>query len=178
MKPLLLAPLLALSLVSAQTVAASPQPSLSPDAFAARFYRTYLKLKMDGLPDERQYKVLAPLLSAELQRLFEAAQIEQARASTEHPDEKPPWADGDLFTSLFEGAQSFRIGRPKLRRGGDYADVPVRLAYRGRRGRMVRWEDTLVLVRTPEGWRVWDIKLNGDWQFKNGASLRAVLRAE
>jgi hypothetical protein len=176
MKSLLLAPLLALSLASGQFAAASPRPSASPAVFAARFYRTYLKLKMNGLPDERQYKVLAPLLSSELQQLFVAAQAEQVRAFKEHPDEKPPWIDGDLFTSLHEGAQSFRIGRPTLR--GDYADVPVRLSYRGLRGRIVRWEDTLVLIRTVEGWRVWDIKLNGDWQFKNGASLRAVLRAE
>ncbi|HEV2800725.1 MAG TPA: hypothetical protein VGW12_09520 [Pyrinomonadaceae bacterium] len=176
MKSLLLAPLLALSLGSAHLVAASPRQSASPADFAARFYRTYLKLKMNGLPDEKQYKVLAPLLSSQLQQLFAAARVEQDRAIREQPDEKPPWIEGDLFTSLYEGAHSFRIGRPKLR--GEYADVPVRLAYRGDRGRTVRWEDTLVLVRTPQGWRIWDIKLNGDWQFKNGASLRAILRAE
>jgi hypothetical protein len=56
--------------------------------------------------------------------------------------------------------------------------VPVHLEYRGRSSSVSRWEDTLVLVRTRAGWRVWDIKLNGDWQFKNGASLRGVLGAD
>ncbi|MDQ1557646.1 MAG: hypothetical protein QOD32_706 [Pyrinomonadaceae bacterium] len=171
MKFLLLAPLLAVTLASGQTLAKPPARAESPADFAARFYRTYLKLKMNGLPDDRQYRSLAPLLSPDLRRLIEAARVEQTAAIKAHPDEKPPWIDGDLFTSLHEGAQSFRVGRPTLR--GEYADVPVRLAYR-RRG-VTRWEDTLVLIRTPAGWRVWDIKLNGDWQFKNGDSLRAVL---
>jgi hypothetical protein len=170
----LLAPLLALTLASGQTLAQTPGQTSSTE-FAARFYRTYLKLKVRGLPDAEQYKALSPLLSSDLQRLFEAARIEQAKAIAEHPDEKPPWADGDLFTSLFEGATSFRLGRPKRR--GEYTDVPVRLAYRGG-GAVSRWEDTLVLIRTGDGWRVWDIKLNGDWQFKNGASLRGVLSAD
>lgn len=174
MKSLLLAPLLTLTLASGQTLAQTPGQPSSRD-FATRFYRTYLKLKMNGLPDDEQYKVLSPLLSSDLRRLFEAARIKQDKAFKEHPDEKPPWADGDLFTSLHEGATSFRLGTPKRR--GKYRDVPVSLAYRGRRS-VSRWEDTLALIRTPAGWRVWDIKLNGDWQFKNGPSLRGVLGAD
>lgn len=51
----------------------------------------------------------------------------RAKLIQEHPDEKPPRGDGDLFTSLFEGAQSFRLGRPTVL--GNRAEVPVHLAY-------------------------------------------------
>lgn len=165
--------MLALVLASGETLAVASRES-SARSFAVRFYRTYVRLKMSGLPDAKQYRTLSPLLSADLRRLFEAARVEQDKAARERPDEKPPWNDGDLFTSLFEGAQSFTIGQPKMR--GQYAEVPVKLAYRSG-GSVSRWEDTLVLVRTREGWRVWDVLLKGDWAFKNGDSLRGVLRA-
>ena len=32
-----------------------------PAQVASRFYRAYLKLKISGLPDEKQYKALEPL---------------------------------------------------------------------------------------------------------------------
>ena len=58
---------------------------------------------------------------------------------------KPPWEDGDMFTSLFEGAQSFKVG--KLRKRAAYTDVSISLEYK-ENGQAVRWVDTLVLVKT------------------------------
>lgn len=144
--------------------------------FAERFYQTYLELNARGLPDENQLISLAPFLSDDLRRLFEKARVEQERFVKENSaDEKPPWADGDLFTSLFEGARTFKIGKTKTR--GAYTEISVHLKYR-ENGETVRWTDTLVLVETKKGWRVWNILLNGDWQFKNGSDLRRILSAE
>jgi hypothetical protein len=144
-------------------------------AVASEFYRTYLKLKISGLPDEKQYKILEPLLSSDLLKLLRAAKQKQEEFIKEHPDEKPPWIEGDLFTSSFEGAHSFRLGRATVR--GDRARIPVHLEYRDSRDR-VRWTDTIVLIRSGDGWRVWDILLNGQWEFKMGSSLRQILQAE
>ena len=174
MKRLMFLPVLVLLLAFGSAFAASPKPE-SPEMFATRFYRTYLKLKMNGLPDGKQLKVLSPLLSEDLRQMFEAAKREQEKFIKEHADEKPPWIEGDLFTSLFEGAKSFKIGVPKMR--GEYTDVPVNLQYRDKQG-ITRWSDTLVLIRTKEGWRVWDILMNGEWQFKSGSSLRSILKIE
>ena len=146
----------------------------SPEAFAARFYRTYLRLKVNGLPDAKQFKALSPLLSPDLRQLFEDAKREQEKFIKENPDEKPPWIEGDLFTSLFEGAQSFKVGSSQAR--GEYREVPVRLQYRTGK-EVTRWSDTLVLARTKTGWQVWDILLKGEWQFKQGGSLRDILKA-
>jgi hypothetical protein len=147
-----------------------------PKDFANRFYRTYLELNARGLPGDKELKSLAPFLSDDLRRLFEKARDKQKRFVEENSaDEKPPWADGDLFTSLFEGAQTFKIGKAKTR--GAYTQISVHLKYR-ENGETARWNDTLVLVETNEGWRVWNILLNGDWQFKNGSDLRRILGAE
>lgn len=120
--------------------------------------------------------MLSPYLGEDLRLLFKKAKLEQKRFIAENPaDMKPPWIEGDMFTSLFEGAQSFKIGKVKTR--GVYTDVSVNLEYK-ENGETSRWTDTLVLVKTKEGWRVWDILLNGDWQFKAGSNLRQMLGAD
>ncbi len=155
--------------VSAQTSRASARNA------AERFYRTYLKLQVRGLPDHRQLRELRPLVSNDLQELFAAAIKTQATFIKQHPDEKPPWGDGDLFSSLFEGAQSFTLGAPVVR--GKRAEVPVHLVY-SQGGQTTRWSDLLVLEKVGRGWRVWDIVMKGEWAFKSGSTLRKILSSE
>ena len=167
-----LTPILILLFLLASGPPVAGQERASPQTTANRFYRTYLKLNVRGLPDEKELKALSPFLSRDLQQLFKDARNTQQKYIREHPDDKPPWADGDLFTSLFEGANSFRLGAPRIK--GDRAEVPVHLAYRGG-GATSRWSDVLVLTRTADGWRVSDILLKAEWAFKSGQSLRSVL---
>jgi hypothetical protein len=173
MKNLLIAALVVLALSVGQSVCAQ-SPGSSPTRAAEQFYRTYLKLKINGLPNDHQLKILAPLITSDLKDLFVTARKIQAKHIQEHPDEKPPWADGDLFTSLFEGAQSYRIGRVKDL--GDIAEVPVQLEYQ-QGGSTTRWSDVLVLVRTGKRWLVSEILMKGEWQFKSGGSLRSILNS-
>src|SRR5215510_12290656 len=174
MKRLLPTTLIAVFLtVCSAMVGAAEEPS--PNEVASRFYRAYLKLKIYGLPNDAQYKVIAPLLSSDLRRLIQIARRKQAKFIAEHPDEKPPWIEGAMFSSLFEGAHSFRLGPAATR--GNRARVPVHLEYHEGKDR-THWTDILVLVRSEDGWRIWDILLKGDWQFKMGGSLRQILQAE
>ena len=170
MKNLILITLLVLLLAPLQRAAAQGSPSATQAA--NRFYRTYLKLKILGLPNSEQMKARTPLITPDLNDLFEAARKTQAQFIKDHPDEKPPWADGDLFTSLFEGAQSFKLGRPTA--NGDRVEIPVQLAYH-QGGSTTRWSDVIVLVRDKNRWLVSDILLKGEWAFKSGDSLRKNL---
>jgi hypothetical protein len=167
--------LILLLLLACWTPVAGQRERPFPQVTADRFYRTYLKLKVRGLPNEKELKALSPFLSRDLQQLFKDARSTQQKYIREHPDDKPPWDDGDLFTSLFEGANSFRLGVSRIK--GARAEVPVHLAYRGG-GSISRWSDVLVLTRTGDGWRVWDILLKGEWAFKSGESLRGVLSSD
>lgn len=154
--------------VSAQATSES-----TPASRARAFYELYLKLNVRGLPDAAQEKMLAPFLNPKLQQLVSTAKREQAKYIKQHPDEKPPWIEGDLFSSLFEGAQSFVIGPVRIK--GPRAEVDINLENR-EGGSIVQWSDTLILQRDESGWRVWDIVFKGDWQFKTGNSLRGVLQ--
>ena len=171
MKSFLITTVVVLLLALGQPVCAQSSAS-SPTRAAEQFYRTYLKLKIQGLPNNNQLKILSPLITSDLKELFVTAKEIQAKSIREHPDEKPPWADGDLFSSLFEGAQSFRIGHPSNR--GDTTEVPVQLTYR-QGGSTTRWSDVLILVRNGKRWLVSDILLRGEWAFKSGDSLRSIL---
>jgi hypothetical protein len=174
MKRPVLTTLIAVFLIACSTRAGAARGS-SPNEVASRFYRAYLKLKIDGLPNDAQYKVIAPLLSSDLRRLIRIARNKQAKFIAEHPDEKPPWIEGAIFSSLFEGAHSFRLGPATIR--GGRAWVPVHLEYREGKD-SARWTDILALVQTRDGWRIRDILLKGDWQFKMGSSLRQILQTE
>ena len=164
----ILALLLLVSLVQAA-------PPASPKDVAAQFYRTCHKLKISGLPTVQQTKLLAPYLSEELQQLIRAAREKQAQFIKEHPDEKPPWIEGDFFSSSFEGSHGFRVGTPVVQEAR--AEVPIHLFYRDGK-KMIRWSDTLVLTRTNKGWVVSDLLYKAPWEFKPGTSLRGVLQAE
>ena len=171
MKKLFIPALILSILALGQSVCAQSSTS-SPTRAAQQFYRTYLKLKINGLPNDNQLKLLSPLVTSDLKDLFLAARKIQAEYIREHPDEKPPWGDGDLFSSLFEGAQSFRIGRASVR--GNSAEVPVQLRYR-QGGATSSWSDVLVLERIGRRWLVSDILMKGEWAFKSGNSLRSIL---
>ena len=170
--------LLAVSFACAATCVAqpvSPPPLPPPKATAEEFYRTYIKLQIRGLPSDEELKTLSPMLSPNLKLLFENAARVKAKYIRDNLDEKPPWHDGDLFTSLFEGAKSFKVGTPRMR--GTRSEVPVELAFSGD-GATTRWSDTLVLVREKGRWKVWDILFKGEWAFKQGNSLRGVLSSD
>ena len=150
------------------------QKSDSPQAVAQRFYDFYLAEQMNnGLPTIEQCRQMTPLLSRAMQDAFGKARREQDKFSTEHPGEKPPFVDGDLFTSLFEGATSYRIA--KIDTDNTHADVIVALKYSDPKGHDVEWTDRLVLVQENEHWVVEDLEYGGNWDFANHGSLRQSL---
>jgi hypothetical protein len=169
MKTLLLSTLVLCAglLASEAKDAKAPQPSDT----AERFYAAYIRLKVTGLPDEKQAKVLDPLFAPEVKKLLDAARAEQQKFIRENKDEKPPWIEGSFFSSLFEGMHGYKLGTPVL--NGDKASIPVTLSYK-EGGRTTQWIDVMILEKTPDGWLISDIFLNGPWDFKAGNSLRQI----
>jgi hypothetical protein len=144
----------------------------SPDSLARRFLDAYVKFRVSGLPSEEQMKTFSPLLTPEIVALIGAARAEQDDFRKKNPDEKPPWVEGALFSSLFEGVTSYRLGDPVA--SGDRASIPVYWEY-SEGGETSRWIDVLSLTRTGDTWKVADIFFCAPWDFRPGPTLRTVL---
>lgn len=161
--------------ISCPRVEAEDSKASDAKTVADRFYKAYFKLDLQGLPTEEQMKELASMLSSELNTLLVKARREQEKSIKENPGEKPPWIEGNLFGSLFEGMHSFTLGTPVM--SDDKASFPVTLEYR-EGTKSIRWIDVISLENVNGEWKVWDIFFTGPWDFKQGASLRTAISSE
>lgn len=138
---------------------------------AKTFYEALLKHQPRGLPTEEQMKVFSPLFCNEINEGIAKARDEQQKFMREHPGDKPPWIEGNLFASLYEGVSSFSLGEPSV--DGHKTSIPVYLRYDNGEEH-ARWIDVIVLEHKDNQHRVWDIFLNGPWGFREGPNVRAM----
>jgi len=144
-----------------------------PQQAVGEFYGDLRHLKVDGLPDAKTWRQLKPRVSPELGTAIESAQKQQKAALKVEPDEKPPFADGDLFSSLFEGPQKYTVGQARIKE--DRAEVPVLFSHSDR-GDTIRWTDTVVAIKTSHGWLVDDVIYGGRWDFAPKGTLSEALK--
>lgn len=149
----------------------------APDVVVNRFYTAYLHAKSPGLPSESQMKALAPHLSARLQESIRAARVYQKQYEREHPGDKPPFADGDLFSSLFEGPTSFEVEPGEETPEG--SKIVVRFSYQdpAKPSEVFRWQDAVIVRKEGKRYVVDDVLYLGDWEFKNSGRLSDVLKS-
>lgn len=137
-------------------------------------YQVLIDSQVTGAPTPGQLAAMAPYLSRELVELLRAAGRQRDSAAAASPDEKPPFAEGDLFTSLFEGPSGWVVEpRPA---GGSANRLPVRFRYDGTVP-PVSWVDTVVVSSEPGRPVVADVVYGGSWAFANRGALVATLRA-
>ncbi|MGE0440175.1 MAG: hypothetical protein AB7L66_10680 [Gemmatimonadales bacterium] len=138
------------------------------EAAVAGLYRTVIRLRLAGAPTAAQLDSLAPYLSSGLRADLDRARRLRETEEQAHPGDKPPFADGDLFSSLFEGPTAIDAVV-----GAD--DRFVAHLRDERPTPAVSWTDTVVVV--DEGGRpaVDDVRYGGTWDFANRGSLRAAL---
>jgi hypothetical protein len=144
----------------------------APDDVAMALYRTLALQQVRGAPSPAQLAAIEPYLGADLHARLRAARemhdAERARA----PDEKPPFADGDLFTSLFEGPTSFTVVSDVTSDGTHH--VTMRFTY-DKASSPVIWTDEVVVSSESGRWVVTDVIYGGHWDFANKGSLRSAL---
>jgi len=164
-------PLLLLLLFAACS-SAGLERSLAPAQVVQRFYETRIAARMNGAPSEAELALLAPYLSDTLTSLLRAARRVQEADRERAPDEKPAFAEGDLFSSLFEGPSSVvveakdTVGTPRR--------YVARLTYQAPDGPFT-WTDE-VLVEAERGrWVISDFEFQGTWDFATHGTLRRGL---
>ncbi len=163
--------------IAAQGSAPVTEPSAAlanamstPAGAAETFYRTKMELKIDGLPQEWQLANLTGTITPELNRVFDKASFTQAAFIINKKEGKPPWVEGDLFSSLFEGVTTFKTGAASIT--GTTAEVPLALTHTAH-GQTTQWTDHLILKQVNGGsWLVDDLRYGGTWD----AAARGTLR--
>lgn len=155
-------------------IAASCGAPKSPTASVVEdFYKARLEARIIGAPDEKQLRTLAPYLGEELRGLLDQAHKRRLDDTARAPGDKPAFADGDLFSSLFEGPTSFKVGADEVT--GDVHRVSVQLAF-DRQQPVVSWTDKVVVKSENGKSVVVDIEYGGSWAFGNKGTLVSMLK--
>ncbi len=182
MKGLWLAAIFAAAPALAQTPPAAPGDSVAAvNAFYA-VYAVYAPQRAQGggIPDATERVRLQPVLSPRLNKQLVEAARAQARLTAKVRNAVPPMLEGDIFSSLFEGATGWKVGT--CQQSGKTARCSVALSYTPpppppgvRPEKPANWNDTVLLAMTPQGWKVDDIVYDAHFAFGNTGRLSGML---
>lgn len=177
------------ALVLAALLLASPAALAADDpAIAAgSFYDVYAVQHKTGggIPDATGRLRYSAVLTPALNTLLNQAAAAQARTAARIKASGPkaavmPMFQGDIFTSLFEGADNWQIGECKG--DGTSARCPVALTHadapvKGKPpAKPTHWRDVLVVAHTPAGWKVDDVIYDTGFAFGNTGRLTDMLK--
>jgi len=174
MRPVLSVLLLLSSLVCAF---AADDPAIAANEFYAVYKDHHAQ---GGIPDATERLRFSPVLSPRLNKQLTAADAAQGRLTAKVKNAVPPMLEGDIFSSLFEGATSWRVGACQA--DIKTARCPVALSYvpppspNAKAPKAANWNDTVLLVNTPQGWKVDDVVYDAGFAFGNTGRLSAMLQ--
>jgi len=177
MKPILLALLLLTIPAFCAVAPAAEDPAAAADAFYGVYNSQHAQ--GGGIPDATGRVRYAPVLSPGLNKQIAAAASAQARLTAKVHNAVPPMLEGDIFSSLFEGATAWKVGACQVTT--KTARCPVALTYapaptpNAKPAKPANWNDTLMLVNTPQGWKVDDVIYDAGFAFGNTGRLSAML---
>ena len=144
------------------------------DAAAEAFYRTYLQLHAPGVPDAARRARLRAHLTPALDAALAAADKAEQLYRTKTKGEAPPLIEGDLFTSLADGASSFMV--QECLEHPPAMHCLVQLTYLDPATQQkVEWTDTLIMLRQGARWRVSDIAFGGKFALGQTGLLTEIL---
>lgn len=158
----------------ASSALAQSDPAAAVSAFYA-VYQTQLA-HGGGIPDAtgrlRYSGVLSPRLN---KQMLEAARA-QAKLTAKVHNAVPPVLEGDIFSSLFEGATAWKIGACAGDTKTQRCSVALTHAAATPKDKPANWSDTVVVVNTPAGWKVDDVVYDANFAFGNTGRLSGMLQ--
>ena len=153
---------------------AQPDPLAPLRAAATQCYTQLHSQRSQGLPSEKNLALLKPLITPELHAILQRARTLQQRQIESHPDDKPDWIDGDVFSSFFEGVTQWTLGEAFFTPGTE-ATAKIDLTYTEPSQPPVSWTDTLVFKQRDNAWLLNDIRMGGHRDAHPSDSLRTRL---
>jgi hypothetical protein len=177
MKQSVLSVLLLTSLLQTAPAHAADDPAAAVNAFYAVYKDHHAQ---GGIPDATVRLRYTPVLSARLNKQLADAAAAQARLTAKVKNAVPPMLEGDIFSSLFEGATSWKVG--SCQGDAKLARCPVALSYvpppsqTARPPKPANWNDTVLVAYTPGGWKVDDVVYDAGFAFGNTGRLSDMLQ--
>lgn len=152
-------------------IACRPGAPAGPQV-AEKFYAELRASRVTGAPTPEQLSRLAPYLGDSLQKLLVEARRQHDADLARAPGEKPSFAEGDLFSSLFEGPTSVTIEA-----ASDETEIQKVLARmtHDSTAPATSWTDTLLMGNQGGHPVIEDIRYGGNWDFALKGTLRAQL---
>jgi len=150
-----------------------------PAAAVNAFYDVYngQRAQGGGIPDATVRLRFQPVLSPRLNKQLSDAASAQARLTAKVKNAVPPMLEGDIFSSLFEGASAWKVSGCQT--AAKTASCGVALSYvppaTGSKAKPANWNDTVLLVNTPQGWKVDDVVYDAGFAFGNTGRLSEML---
>jgi hypothetical protein len=128
----------------------------------------------NGLPDAKEWASLRGFLGKRLEASLEGAKAYQRRYMRAHPDDKPPWMEGNLFHSvLFEEFEDFVVGEPvEVADGALIVPVTFRIEKRYWHEGQHPWMDQYVMSLEDGEWKLTDVIFLDTADFGKGRGSR------
>ncbi|HEV8579715.1 MAG TPA: hypothetical protein VGX68_11605 [Thermoanaerobaculia bacterium] len=140
-------------------------------AVVSDFYTVYIPHRQGGLPEGAELQRLAPFLSERLHASIVAALDYQEAWEKRHPEDKPPFVDGDFFSSLFEGPESFKVSRVTVSSKTAWK-VQVHFRYE-----TVEWDDTVLVIAERGRYKIDEVLYSGAGEFNPPGRLSERLKS-
>ena len=147
----------------------------TPQSTVTGLYNAYMKLKTRGIPSAKELAEYKPYITPELAALLKSADDAEIKYKTDTKGEVPPLVEGDIFTSLFEGADSFKVLSCEEKGAAASCSVEFKNTNPGD-GKTFTWKDSPALVKGKSGWLVSDIEYKGDWDFAVKGNMTGMLK--
>jgi hypothetical protein len=141
---------------------------------AGDFYDVYIKLRPSGVPSKEQQLQFKKVISTGLAGLLYEASVAEEGYSKQTESEARPRIEGDLFTSLDQGAVSYKVLQCKSQRTSVTCDVEL-TSIDERDHSKLTWKDRMFFVREENRWVVDDIEYLGERQFMHKGRLKDIL---
>lgn len=152
----------------------APAPAAqSPEAAVVDFLTMHQRMGNSGLPDAGSMNAYSAFLCPSLAGAMRDARVRQEQFRASRPDEKPPLVEGDLFSSLFEGPDSYAAAESNI--DGSRARVKMDLRH-GEGSGATAWQDTVALELDDGIWCIADVEYGGKWPFANRGRLSETLK--
>ncbi|MGH7892574.1 MAG: hypothetical protein ACREN0_09915 [Thermodesulfobacteriota bacterium] len=147
----------------------------TPQSTVSGFYNAYIKLKTRGIPAAKDLAEYKPYITPELAALLKSADGAEIKYKADTKGEVPPLVEGDIFTSLFKGADSFKVLSCEEKGVKASCSVEFKNTNPGD-GKTFTWKDSPVLEKGKSGWLISDVEYKGDWDFAVKGTMTGMLK--